>query len=264
MKGTTKTTQQKAGYTSAYAEETNGLEILTDFEGNLTTSPVNVILTQAAPIFEFHIFMPLGKRIIIFEQDFIIKGVGRIIRKVKIRNTGIDLTLPKQKIYTRNVCCAFDWLDEGIQPDNPEKLISAGGAEIIDGVFAFVQISNDDGAAIASEQIVEIGEEGASPILAESSEFVLDIKAPFIIGGEPRLVGTAPDDKQGTLLSIRFELQTIGGGAPIAQNEAAGLFNAATGVYDSNMFIEDPENAGQYIYNPESRRVIIRKSGNYR
>ena len=208
--------------------------------------------------------MPLDKMIIIYEQQFSILGVGRIIRNVHIRNTGIDLTLAKKKNYTRNLCCSFDWLDEGIQPDNPDKLMSGGGAEIIDGVFVFEQISNNDGVDIASPLVIEIGEEGASPILTASEDFVIDIKSPFIIGGEPRLVGTDPNDKMGTLLSIRFELQAIGGGAPTIDNEAKGIYNAATGVYDSDLFIEDPENLGTYIYNPDGRRTAIRKAGKYR
>ena len=211
----TKSTTQKATFTGAYSEETSSLEFLSDFEGNIFTSPVNVVLTNLAPEFELNIFMPLGKRIIIFEQDFTLKGIGRITRTVKIRNTGVDLTAAKNKLYSRNVCCTFPWLDEAIDPENPEKLVGADGAEVLDGVFSYNGLTTNDGANITSVQVVEIGEEGASPNQDETDQFTLDIKAPFIIGGEPRVVvGTNPDSKMGTVLSIKFKLEKLGGGAP--------------------------------------------------
>lgn len=258
----TKNTDPKAIRTGANSLEKRNLDDLTSFAGNLFQLSNGIALDENTTVKYINLVVPFGKKVIIFNQQLSVRGIGRIVRTITVRDSGIDIDAAKALIYGRNLEVSFDWLGEGLDADNTKKLVLPDGSNRIDGVFVNEDGGADDGENIAAVLAAIVGVEGANPIQSSTGSLVEFFELPFVTIGEPAVIGSG--DRMGTIYTIKLELFAIAGGVPATINEVSGILRSVFAVFDDETFIEDPENLGTYIYNPAGDRARTIKSGLYR
>ena len=258
----TKNTSAKAERTNANANEKRNLDDLTSFAGNLFQLSNGVALDENTTVKYINLIVPFGKKAIIFNQQLSIRGIGRVVRTITVRDTGVDIDAAKALIYGRNLEVSFDWLGEGLDADNTKKLVLPNGSDRLDGVFINEDAAAGDGVNIAAVLAAVVGVEGANPIQSTTGSLIEFFELPFVTIGEPAVIGSG--DRMGTIYTIKLELFSVAGGVPATINEVSGILRSVFAVFDDETFIEDPENVGQYIYNPKGDRAQTLKAGIYR